>query len=423
MGTEIIKLENKSLFVWQDFLKSEEYLVATYYVETAANPEFTAIAIAMEQSATTTQLAGFKSFNLSPYTARVVSVKVTGEVKDMILPPYRLNTGVYRGNYKKSGYYSANIKIAFPVINFGSSLTNLWNGVGGELYRIGFINTAKILDIKFPESYLINLKGPLFGVQGIREKFKIKDRPILVRSTRPAVGLGIEEMAEINYRVLKGGFDGVKDDELTVDNSIAPFKKRVNKMVDIIKRVEDETGEKKFYLANIIDDPLKTLKLARIAAKAGVDSLMVAPAIQGLRIAQDISMITGLPVLSHNSWMDFLTRPPKFGVNESLMIKIQRLCGADMVILPGNFATEFAHQDQEENCILACKFGLDNILPTLPVLAGGKSSEHFKKYCEKVGSPDFMLIVATAVDTHPSGIEAGAKAFREAWKLIKNKQH
>jgi len=419
MGTEIVAIEDKSLFIWQDSLKPEDYLIATYYVETCLDAEFTAVAIAMEQSATTTKLPGFKSFNLSPFTARVISVEITGETKDTFLPFYRLKTGVYQGNYKKSGYFSAIIKIAFPFANFGKSITNLWNSVGGEVYRMGFINTAKILDLDFPDLYLQALKGPLFGIKGIRDKFKIENRPLFIRSTRPAVGLTIEEMAKINYSVLKGGFDGVKDDELTVDNSLAPFLKRINKMVEIVKRVEDETGEKKFYLANIIDEPLKTFKLAELAVKAEVDGLLVAPALQGLGIAQDIASMTGVPVLSHSSWSDLLTRHPKFGISEPLLIKIQRIAGADMVMLPGNFATAFSDQESEEECISACFSNWGKILPSLPVLAGGKNPEELKNYLQKVGSKDFMLIVATAVDHHPAGIEAGARAFREAWELIK----
>jgi len=87
MGTEILSIKDKSLFLWNDSLKINDYIIANYYVETSLDPEFTAIAIAMEQSATTTLLKGFKKFNLSASTARVISVKVRGESEEIILPP------------------------------------------------------------------------------------------------------------------------------------------------------------------------------------------------------------------------------------------------------------------------------------------------------------------------------------------------
>lgn len=270
MGTEIINIENKSLFLWRDSLKIDDYIIATYYIETSLDPEFSAIAIAMEQSATVTNLRGFNDFDIFGSTARVISVEVLGETEETILPKYRLKTPVYKGNYREKGFYSCILKIAFPILNFEKSLTNLWNAVGGEIFRMGFINTIKILDIEFPMHYLESFKGPLHGVDGVRERFKVKGRPVFIRSTRPAVGLKTEEMMEIARRVLRGGFDGVKDDELTVENYLSPFEERVKKMVEMVKRVEDEMGEKKFYIANIIDDPLKTFKLAEIAVRAGV---------------------------------------------------------------------------------------------------------------------------------------------------------
>lgn len=418
MGTEIINIENKEFFLWKDSLKIDDYIVATYYLETPLDPEFSAIAIAMEQSATVTCLKGFNDFNIFDSTARVISVEVLGESQETILPQYRLKTAVYRGNYREKGFSSCIAKIAFPILNFEKSFANLWNAVGGEIFRMGFINTIKIVNIEFPVNYLKSLKGPLFGIDGVRERFEIKGRPLFVRSTRPAVGLKTEEMVEIGRRVLKGGFDGVKDDELTVDNSKSPFEERVRKMVEMVKEVEDETGEKKFYIANIIDDPLKIFKLAEIAVKTGVDALLLSPVIQGPGIIRDISKMTGLPILSHNSWVDILTRHPRFGVSEYLWIKIQRISGADMIMLPGNFATEWADKNVEKECISSCFSKFGEIKPSFPVLAGGKIPEGLKDYLKRVGSHDFMLIVATAVDSHLEGIEAGARKFREAWEEI-----
>ena len=421
MGTEIISIEDRELFLWSNSLNVEDYVIAMYYLETRLDPEFTAIAIAMEQSATTTKIAGTRKFNLSPYTARVISVEIVGETDEEILPFYRLNTSVYEGQYKDKGYYACKIKIAFPILNFERSIANLWNALGGEIHRIGFLNTINLISIEISEAYLERFRGPLYGIEGIRERLGIKERPIFVRSTRPAVGLKTEEMAEIAKRVLKGGFDGIKDDELTVDNSLSPFEERVKKLVEIVKDVEAETGERKFYIANVIDDPLKSMKLAEIATKMGADALVVSPGLQGLGIVGDISRMTGLPILAHNSWTDVLTRHPKFGVSEQAFITIQRLAGADMIMLPGNFATDWAEEDVERECISSCRSNLGKIRPSLPVIAGGKTPDRLKGYIERIGSPDFLLIAATAVDTHPEGIEAGARAFREAWELTKGK--
>ena len=421
MGSESISSEDIQLYMWHDNLDPGAYIEATYYFETAISPELTAIAMAKEQSAITSKgISGKDSTNdLSRYTARVTSVKTLKETDDTMLPFFKISAPLYSaGIYRKKGYWCAIAKIAYPIANFGINLTNLWSAAAGELHRLGFLNALKMLDVDLPESFLYKFAGPLFGIQGIKNQLKIKARPIFCRSTRPAVGLSTEIMEQINEAVLRGGFDIIKDDELTCDTVYSPLIARMKVMVDLVRRMEEETGERKFYIANIISSALKSLELADMAAEAGVNAVLVSPQLQGFEIAGDIARRTGLPVLCHNSWEDTLCRHPRFGVSRALYLKMQRISGSDMVILPGDFATEYIDPGEAESCLAACTGSLGDIRPSLPVIAGGKRAEHLEYYIDSIGNTDFMIIAATAVDTHPQGIEAGARAFREAWSQI-----
>jgi ribulose-bisphosphate carboxylase large chain len=423
MGSESLDREDIDLYMWQDKLDPADYVEATYYLETLVEPELTAVAMAKEQSSSTRKVPGIApGYDLSPYNARVTSVELLGETEDTMLSAYRLNTSVYQaGIYRKKGYWRAVVRIAFPVANFGPSLTNLWNAIGGELHRMGFLNALKLLDLDFPKPFLDQFTGPLYGVSGIRSQLHITDRPIFCRSARPAVGLTTEIMLNINENVLRGGFDAVKDDELTCDTPLSPFMDRINRMVNLVRRMEDETGERKYYIANIIGDPSRTLELADIAARTGVNALLVCAPIQGFEITGEIARRTGLAVLSHQSWVDVFTRHPRFGISDALYLKMQRLCGADMVMLPRDFTTDAMDGEEARKWVEACMGPLGNIKPSLPVIAGGKSPERLQQYINTIGSADFIIIAATAVDNHPDGIEAGARAFREAWLKIATK--
>lgn len=420
MGSESLDREDIHLYMWRDSLDLKDYVEATYYLESSVDPELAAVAMAKEQSASTGKVLGIdQGSDLTPYTARVTSVESCGETNDSMLSAYRLKTSVYQtGVYREKGYWRAVVRIAFPVANFGSSLTNLWNAIGAELHRLGFLNALKLLDLDFPKPFFDQFTGPIHGVSGIKSQLRITDRPIFCRSTRPAVGLTTEMMLKINESVLRGGFDAVKDDELTCDTPLSPFVDRIKRMVNLVRHMEDETGERKYYIANIIDNPSRTFQLADIAAGAGVNALLVSPPIQGFAIAGEIAWRTGLAVLCHNSWEDILTRHPRLGVSRALYLKMQRICGADIVMLPGDFATDFINEEEAQECVAACTGPLGNIKPSLPVTAGGKSPERLPQYLNAIGSTDFMIIAATAVDTHPEGIEAGARAFREAWSQI-----
>ena len=134
MSSESLDREDIDLFLWRDDLDPMDYVEATYYLETLVEPELAAVAMAKEQSTAIGKVPGTEQgYDLTPCTARVTSVEPLGKTKDSMLPTYRLNTPVYQaGIYRKKGYWRATVRIAFPVVNFGSSLTNLWNAIGGE---------------------------------------------------------------------------------------------------------------------------------------------------------------------------------------------------------------------------------------------------------------------------------------------------
>ena len=135
----------------------------------------------------------------------------------------------------------------------------------------------------------------------------------------------------------------------------------------------------------------------------------------------EVARRTGLAALCHNTWVDALSRHPSFGVSNAVFFKVQRIGGADFILLPGDFATDYIDQGEAKDCLSACVAPLGDIKPALPIIAGGKRADQLRQYFDAIGSTDFMIIAATAVDTHPVGLEAGARAFRQAWSEISDK--
>jgi ribulose-bisphosphate carboxylase large chain len=415
MSSGRLSNQNAEHFRWHDHLTLDDYVVATYSIETVAPIEEAAVAIAREQSAPTLRVGDVSSDSIIQSTARVLSVENLGEVEGALLSPFHVQTRSYPTK-EDARPHCARIRLAFPPRNSGSSCIGLWNSVAGEVHRLGFLTAVRVDDLQLPRQLHDQMPGPLYGVAGIRRLAGIKERPLFCRAARPATGLSTEEMVRINESVLRGGFDAVKDDELTYDTPLSPFRERVVQMMNMLRRVEDATGERKFYFANVIDDPFRALEFADHAAKEGVSGLITAPALQGLMTAADLGRRTGLLVISHNVGADLLTRAKRFGINPALWCRLQRWFGADFVFVPGNFGIMGSANQQEENdCIAACTDG-DRIAPCMPILAGGKRPDGLRAYHDAVGSTDFMLIASTVVDENPKGLEAGASAFRDAWQ-------
>lgn len=404
--------------LWREDDDPAQYVLVDYYIETPFDLESAAIFMAEEQSLPVDIASRIPvAFCTDERIAKVVDIQSAGESTDRILPTYWL--GEFSEDQERclagERFNCGTVRIAFPAAGFGDNLTHLWSVVYGELPRHGTLSAFKIMDIVFPESILAAFPGPRFGVAGLRDLLGVPERPLFARSTQPPVGLTTESMIAISTEVLGGGFDFIKDDELTLDDPLSPFEHRVPALVKHVREMSRQTGARKGYFANIIDSPVRSLERLDFALEAGVDGVVAATGMQGIEFLRDIRARCPVPILAHNAGIDMQTRHPKVGVDYSLSIKLDRLCGGDMAMLPGPALTRGSDPDEVKRCIDACLAPLGSHKPILPILAGGKKADELGAYCEALGTNDFVLIIATDVDDHPDGQRAGASRFQAAW--------
>ncbi|MEM1154634.1 MAG: RuBisCO large subunit C-terminal-like domain-containing protein [Pseudomonadota bacterium] len=419
MSSENLHGDDQDSFLWQSEAPPHDYVLATYLFSTPIDGEQAALGIAREQSICATSLQDVDiPADIVDFCAKVISVEASPDASRDVADRYFLNTPVYGPDSKDGRLLSFRATIAYPLRLFDKSLTRLWNSVFGEVHRLGYLGSVTLLDLQLPDAYVSAFPGPRYGISGIREKLGVTDRPIFCRSMRPASGLSTQAMLQLNERVLSGGFDVIKDDELTYDSQRSPFIERVKAMVDMKRRVEDRTGEAKLYFANIIDDLSASLQMAEQAAELGADGVLVSPSAQGFSFVSEVVLRTNLIILSHNSCADGLTRSPVWGVSDAVMARLQRAAGADLAVTPGPFATQYQNTDLSKSFIDACYDSLGDCRSLLPIIQGGKQPAHLASYTEDVGSIDYMIIAATWLDNHKNGIEAGARAFREAWDVL-----
>lgn len=410
--------EDVRLF-WRDGREDpSQFVFVDYYVETPFELEAAAVFMAEEQSLPVDIADKLPvPVETDQRLAKVVDVRALPATDHQLLPNYWLGEfGEDERRCLESQRFSAGeITLAFPVAGFGDNLTHLWSVVYGELPRHGTLSAFRILDIRFPDAVLRRFPGPAYGVQGLREQMNVFDRPIFARSTQPPVALSSEAMAEIAAEVLLGGFDFIKDDELTLDDPLSPFEERVPHMVKRLAEVSEECGERKVFFANIIDSPLRSIERMAFAEAAGADGLVVASGMQGIEFIREVRARCRVPILAHNAGIDMQTRHPRYGVDYALSIKLDRLCGGDLAMLPGAALTGAGDDAELRRCLNACLGELGPHRPVLPILAGGKSSAELGEYCDALGTSDFMLIVASDVDNDASGLRAGASRYRAAW--------
>jgi len=419
MSSENLQHDDNDLLLFTAKKADTDYVLATYVISTPVDGERAALGLAREQSICTTKINGIEMpGDIGDYCARVEDVEALPGSPAEVASLYFLKTPVYGAGSAAGELRRYKIVIAYPLRLFGNSLTRLWNSVFGETHRLGFLGAAALIDLQLPTSLANAYEGPKFGVAGIREKLGVWNRPIFCRSMRPASSLSTDTMLEINERTLSGGFDVIKDDELTYDCSRSPFPDRVRRMVDMKRRVEDKTGERKLYFANIIDDFSASLMMAEQAAKLGADGVLVSIGAQGLSFIGEVASRTDLIILSHNSCGDAITRAGSWGASDAVMARLQRAAGADLVVSPGPFSTPYQDAAAARTFLESCRDTLGSCAQVLPIIQGGKQPAELARYTADVGSTDYMIIAATWLDNHPVGIKAGARAFRDAWDKV-----
>lgn len=399
------RTEHPHLFRWQPGLQAADYLRATYRVISQYDGPTTAMAMAIEQSAGTSSIAGYvEPAMLESATIRVLDVQPEAAGTSGGVRPYHLQTDVYAGDGGGSDGGGWCVQVAIPVSLLAGKPAQLWNVVLGELPRLGFLTRFQLAALELPVDFG---PGPGFGVAGIRARFGIERGPLLCRSMRPAVGLSIDTMARLNHDVLVAGFHLVKDDELQVFADFDGFRAHVLAMVAARDAARRATGERKGYLANLICEPWELQERWQFVCEAGVDAVLVAPAIQGLGTLQMLAGQRRMPILAHNSGSDLLTRNGDWGIAHPVLCELYAACGGDWVVTSGEYG---AHDGA----------GMPEAWPcgrpqrAMPILQGGKSPDGLPRYRRAIGSDDYMLIVAAWVDGHPDGIRAGAQVFRAA---------
>lgn len=227
---------------------------------------------------------------------------------------------------------------------------------------------------------------------------------------RPAVGLGTETMARLNTSVLVGGFHLVKDDELLALPDSAAFRSHATRMIAARDQARDLTGECKGYIANLICEPDELAERWDIAVELGVDGVLVAPFIQGIGVLSALARRRQLPLLSHNSFGDFFSRNPAWGISQAVLASWQESLGADWFVTSGAFCVD----GSDGNLASEIHRRPGTSKSIMPIIQGGKHPDGLPAYRRAVGSDDYMMIVASWVDSHPDGLEAAARHFREA---------
>jgi len=366
-------------------------IIATYLLQDEKNPEKKAEEIALGLTVGSwTNLPELEQRQLRKHKGRVVSIE-----------------GLTTANEDQSL-----LRIAYPTINFSNDLPAILTTVFGKLSLDGKI---KLLDLHFDDGLRGLFPGPRFGIEGLRQKLNVYDRPLLMSIFKGVLGKDLNFLSEQLKQQALGGVDLVKDDEILFENELTPFEARITAGKAVLKEVKEQTGHRTLYAVNLTGRTSQLKDKARKAAELGADLLLFNVFSYGLDVLQELREDSeiALPLMAHPAVSGALTSSPEFGFSHSLLLgKLLRYAGADLSLFPSPYGT--VALEKPLTLSIAVELTKEDVFKkAFPVPSAGIHPGLVPLLIRDFGI-DSVINAGGGVHGHPGGARGGAIAFRQA---------
>jgi ribulose-bisphosphate carboxylase large chain len=299
--------------------------------------------------------------------------------------------------------------VCYAVETTGYELPQLLNVLWGNS---SILPGIRLVDIELPESLLVRLGGPRFGIAGLRTLFDAPSRPLLATALKP-MGLPSERLAAAAYELALGGIDIIKDDHSLADQQFAPFAERVEACSAAVRRANEETGRRSIYLPSINAPFDQLASRAEAALAAGAGGLLVLPGITGFDHMRHLAATAGVPIMGHPALLGSFSASSHGGIaHDTIYGTIMRIAGADLSVYP-NYGGRFSFTPDECRAIAhRLTAPLPGIAAAFPSPGGGMTLARVPEIVEFYGS-DITLLIGGDLFRGAS-LVATAAAFRAA---------
>jgi ribulose-bisphosphate carboxylase large chain len=287
------------------------------------------------------------------------------------------------------------VTLAQPAVSAAGDPAQLLNVLFGNC---SLQADVELEDVRLPPSLVRMLRGPRFGIPGLRQLTGVHGRALTASVLKP-VGLSVPETAALCGTLALSGLDIVKDDHGLADHVFSPFEERVRACVAATQDAAQKTGKRTLYVPNLIGAPRTVLNQARLAKRLGAAAVMVSPMLLGLPFLTELAGDLGLPILAHPAFGGSLRIAPA-----ALLGRLFPLFGADAVIYP-NAGGRFSYSREVCGGIAtALRHPADAIQAAFPVPAGGMRLDGIPESLGYYG-PDTILLVGGSILATP-GLDA-----------------
>ncbi len=389
-----------------------ERIHASYWLETPDAPQHAAEVIAGEQSSGTFLALANETPELKARAgARIERLQVLDTASQPSLP----------GHYKAGSVFSrCTLELSWPIENLGPSLPNLMATVAGNLFDLRQVSGLRITGLQLPPSFAAAYPGPAFGVAGTRRLAGVRRGPLIGTIIKPSVGLSPEQTAAEVRKLVDGGIDFIKDDELQADGPHCPFDERVRAVMRVINDAAQQHGKKAMMAFNLTGELDQMKRRHDLVLAEGGTCVMASLNSIGLVGLRELRRHSQLPIHAHRNGWGYLNRCPALGWDYAPWQQIWRLAGADHLHVNG-LANKFSEDDASviaaARAVLAPLWRDSNLPPmtAMPVFSSGQTGLVAAATYAALRSTDLIFAAGGGIFGHPGGVAAGVSALRQAW--------
>jgi 2,3-diketo-5-methylthiopentyl-1-phosphate enolase len=305
------------------------------------------------------------------------------------------------------------VQIAYPTVNFSADIPALLATVFGKLSLDGEV---KLLDVTLPDAWKRQFPGPRFGIDGIRQKVNVYDRPLLMSIFKGIIGRDLAYLTEQLKQQAFGGVDLVKDDEILFDSDVLPFEKRIADGKAVLNEVFEQTGKRTLYAVNLTGKMFELKEKAKRAVELGADVLLFNVFVYGLDVLQGLreDEEIAIPIMAHPAFSGALTPSEFYGVKASLLLgKLLRLAGADFVLFPSPYGSVAIDKEEALGIAKELTDEKEPLKQAFPVPSAGIHPGLVPLLFRDFGV-NSVVNAGGGIHGHPDGAAGGGKAFRAA---------
>ena len=384
-------------YLFQPSVDEESHIIATYYVESRDLLK-AAKAIAIGQSIGNPDVRTQKE---SPELLRYHLAKVL----DLPSNLHSKHQGV--------------IKVAYPLVNWDieeDGISHLICTLMGGQMDIDIINKCQLLDVEFPSAWIKTFKGPKFGMENIRQRAKVGERPLLGGIIKPKTGITAVQLREMVLELCRGGVDFIKEDEILANPHFNRFKERVEIVNNAVNDFCDDEGREIFFTPCINGDYPYFLQRAQYANDLGVRGvhLNIWAGLPAYRALRDLDMKNTAIHFQKSGDKVLTARQHNFPIHWNVLCKLARMMGADF-IHAGMWGGYLSDSKEDLSQVMHILKGKSHYNATVPALSCGSHPGLVNTTVKNFGT-GLMMNVGGCIQGHPMGAEAGAKAMRQSFE-------